>query len=60
MSFRLTVITRFMSVLFTDFRWKEQSVKLLQDLSRVSTALETAVQPNPLPSAEQARIIFDR
>lgn len=49
-----------MSVLFTDFRWKEQSVKLLQDLSRVSTALETAVQPNPLPSAEQARIIFDR
>lgn len=57
--FWLTIITRFMSVLFTDVQWKEQSLKLLQDLSRASTILEHSVQPNSLPSAEQGRIMFD-
>lgn len=58
-SIRLIKIIRFMSVLFTDIQWKEQNLKLLQDLCKASTALEFSVHPNPLPSAEQGRLMFD-
>lgn len=48
-----------MSLLFTDLRWREQNLKLLQNLSKSSAILETSVQPNSLPSVEEAREMFD-
>ncbi|PYH67803.1 Zn(II)2Cys6 transcription factor, partial [Aspergillus vadensis CBS 113365] len=49
----------FMSLLFTDPRWREQNQKLLHNLSKRATILETSVQKNSLPSAEEALIVFN-
>ncbi|XRM43485.1 hypothetical protein ABZX51_006660 [Aspergillus tubingensis] len=49
----------FMSLLFTDPQWREQNQKLLQNLSKRATILETSVQQNPLPSAEEALVVFN-
>ncbi|KAF9883419.1 hypothetical protein FE257_003502 [Aspergillus nanangensis] len=49
----------FMSLLFTDTRWREQNQKLLHNLSKPATIIETEVQPNPLPEAEEALIVFN-
>ncbi|GLA91472.1 hypothetical protein AtubIFM57143_004972 [Aspergillus tubingensis] len=48
-----------MSLLFTDPQWREQNQKLLQNLSKRATILETSVQQNPLPSAEEALVVFN-
>ncbi|KAE8381743.1 hypothetical protein BDV26DRAFT_301017 [Aspergillus bertholletiae] len=48
-----------MSLLFADARWRDQNLKLLQNLSQSSSILETSVPPNSLPPAEEALIVFD-
>lgn len=57
--YSLTRYISFMSLLFTDSRWREQNLKLLQNLSKSSTIPEMSVQPNSLPSAEEALIVFN-
>ncbi|KAB8204063.1 hypothetical protein BDV34DRAFT_122643 [Aspergillus parasiticus] len=49
----------FMSLLFADARWRDQNSKLLQNLSQSSGILETSVQPNSLPPAEEALAVFN-
>ncbi|KNG80493.1 Zn(II)2Cys6 transcription factor [Aspergillus nomiae NRRL 13137] len=49
----------FMSLLFADARWRDQNLKLLQNLSQSSGILETSVQPNSLPPAEEALAVFN-
>ncbi|GLA27964.1 Zn(II)2Cys6 transcription factor [Aspergillus phoenicis ATCC 13157] len=49
----------FMSFLFTDPRWREQNQKLLHNLSKRATILETSVQQNSLPSAREALVVFN-
>ncbi|GKZ93371.1 hypothetical protein AnigIFM59636_006442 [Aspergillus niger] len=49
----------FMSFLFTDPRWREQNQKLLHNLSKRATILETSVQQNSLPSAQEALVVFN-
>ncbi|KAE8363937.1 hypothetical protein BDV27DRAFT_129247 [Aspergillus caelatus] len=48
-----------MSLLFSDARWRDQNLKLLQNLSQPSGILETSVQPNSLPPAEEALTVFN-
>ncbi|KAB8262310.1 fungal-specific transcription factor domain-containing protein [Aspergillus pseudonomiae] len=48
-----------MSLLFADARWRDQNLKLLQNLSHSSGILETSVQPNSLPPAEEALAVFN-
>lgn len=48
-----------MSLLFTDARWREQNQKLLHNLSKTSTILETAVKTNQLPPPDEALDIFN-
>lgn len=48
-----------MSLLFTDSRWREQNLKLLQNLSKSSTIPEISVQQNSLPSTEEALVMFN-
>lgn len=57
--YTLIPYTSFMSLLFTDSRWREQNLKLLQNLSKSSTIPEMSVQPNSLPSAEEALAVFN-
>ncbi|KAL4898362.1 Zn(II)2Cys6 transcription factor [Aspergillus ambiguus] len=49
----------FMSLLFTDPRWRGQHHKLLQNLSRRASVLEIGVEPNALPSAREALALFN-
>ncbi|KAL5356276.1 Zn(II)2Cys6 transcription factor [Aspergillus floccosus] len=49
----------FMSFLFTDARWREQNQKLLNNLSKRGSVLETGVQQNSLPAAEEALLVFN-
>lgn len=56
---KLTLTHSFMSFLFTDPRWREQNQKLLQNLSKRATILETSVQQNSLPSAQEALVVFN-
>lgn len=56
---KLTLTHSFMSFLFTDPRWREQNQKLLHNLSKRATILETSVQQNSLPSAQEALVVFN-
>ncbi|OJJ41955.1 hypothetical protein ASPWEDRAFT_126279 [Aspergillus wentii DTO 134E9] len=49
----------FIRPLFADAGWKQQNPKLLQNLSKTSSIPEMAISPNPLPSLEEARAVFD-
>ena len=46
--------------LFTDSGWREHDPSLLQNLSKASGPAEAGVSPNQLPSAQDARGIFDK
>ncbi|KAL4983678.1 hypothetical protein BDW68DRAFT_194184 [Aspergillus falconensis] len=50
----------FMRPLFTDPGWRAHNPTLLQNLSRSARLVEATITPNPLPSAADARMIFDR
>ncbi|KAL4963422.1 uncharacterized protein BDV14DRAFT_209941 [Aspergillus stella-maris] len=50
----------FMRPLFTDPGWREHNPTLLQNLSNSARLVEPSISRNPLPSAEDARTIFDR
>ncbi|KAL4864295.1 hypothetical protein BDV12DRAFT_205820 [Aspergillus spectabilis] len=49
----------FMRPLFTDPGWRAHNPTLLQNLSRSARLAEATITPNPLPSAETARTLFD-
>lgn len=46
--------------LFADSGWREHDPTLLRNLSRGSGPVGTGVKPNALPSAQEARDIFNR
>lgn len=46
--------------LFADSGWREHDPTLLQNLSQGPGPAGAGVTPNPLPSAQEARDIFDR
>ncbi|KAJ5231771.1 uncharacterized protein N7469_006359 [Penicillium citrinum] len=50
----------FMRHLFADSAWREHDPTLLRNLSRGSGPVGTGVKPNALPSAQEARDIFNR
>ncbi|KAL4747771.1 hypothetical protein BDW72DRAFT_209390 [Aspergillus terricola var. indicus] len=49
----------FMRPLFTDPGWRAHNPTLLQSLSQSARLTEDTIAPNPLPSAADARMIFD-
>ncbi|KAL4916130.1 fungal-specific transcription factor domain-containing protein [Aspergillus aurantiobrunneus] len=50
----------FMRPLFADPGWRAHNPTLLQSLSHSARLVEATIPPNPLPSAEDARPIFDK
>ncbi|CAI7629806.1 unnamed protein product [Penicillium bialowiezense] len=50
----------FMRHLFTDSSWRHQDSSLLRNLSKTSGPAEAGIKPNALPSAAEARILFDK
>lgn len=48
-----------MRPLFSDPGWRAHNPTILQNLSRSARLAEATVTPNGLPSAEDARVIFD-
>lgn len=48
-----------MRVLFTDAGWRERNQKLLHNLSKGASMLETRVQQNSLPAAEEALVVIN-
>lgn len=55
----LTLVRRFMSPLFADPEWKKDNATLLQRLAKVAKPNEPSIKPNRIPSAEDARALFD-
>lgn len=49
----------FMRHLFADTGWREHNPSLLHNLSKGPGPAEASLQPNSLPSADEAQDIFD-
>ncbi|KAH8645932.1 fungal-specific transcription factor domain-containing protein [Tricladium varicosporioides] len=50
----------FLSVLFTDSKWRDNNADLLQSFGHGTQIVETAVKSNSLPPSQEARVIFDK
>jgi hypothetical protein len=48
-----------MSPLFNDQEWRQRNAYVLRSLANASATAEFNIEPNDLPSPEDAQVLFD-